>query len=167
MKVFGIAGWSGSGKTTLLVALLPELIGRGLTVSTVKHVHHAIDLDRPGKDSFRHRQAGATEVALVSSSRWLVLHELRGAAEPTPQELASRLSPVDVLLVEGFKRLGHDKLEVYRPSLGKPPLFPDDPRIVAVASDAPLAAAPLPVLALDDIAAVADFVVAHCRLAGS
>lgn len=164
MKIFGVVGWSGSGKTTLLVSLLPELIGRGFRVSTMKHIHHSVDLDLPGKDSFRHREAGATEVVLLSSSRWTLMHELRGSPEPTLEEMIPRLAPVDLLLVEGFKKLRHDKLEVWRPAVGKPPLFPKDTHIVAVASDAPLPGAPLPRFALDNMPAIADFVLAHCGL---
>ncbi len=164
MKLFGLAGWSGSGKTSLLVRLLPELIGRGLSVSTMKHAHHSFDLDQPGKDSHAHRQAGAREVLVASANRWALIHEHRGAPEPTAAELARLMTPVDLLLVEGFKREPHDKLEIHRPSLGKPLLFPGDPRIVAVASDEPFDAGGLPVLALDDTRAIADFIVAHCRL---
>jgi molybdopterin-guanine dinucleotide biosynthesis protein B len=165
MKIFGLVGWSGSGKTTLLVSLLPELVGRGLTVSTVKHTHHNVDVDKPGKDSYRHRNAGATEVALLSSSGWTVMHPLRGAPEPTTEELVSRLTPVDLLLVEGFKKHPHDKLEVHRPAFGKPLLCRDDPTIVAVASDGPAETLGTPILNLNDVAAVADFIVGHCRLA--
>ena len=164
MKIFGLVGWSGSGKTTLLVSLLPELIGRGLRVSTMKHTHHSVDLDRPGKDTFRHREAGAAEVVLLSSSRWTLMHELRGSPEPTPEQMIPRLAPVDLLLVEGFKKLRHDKLEIWRRSAGKPPLFPEDEHIVAVASDAPLPGVSLPCFALDDVPAIADFVLAHCGL---
>jgi molybdopterin-guanine dinucleotide biosynthesis protein B len=163
MKIFGLVGWSGSGKTTLL-ALFPELIGRGLRVSTMKHTHHSVDLDRRGKDSFRHREAGATEVVLLSSSRWTLMHELRGSLEPTPEQMIPRLAPVDLLLVEGFKKLRHDKLEIWRRSASKPPLFPEDEHIVAVASDAPLAGVSLPCFALDEVPAIADFVLAHCGL---
>jgi len=166
MKIFGLVGWSGSGKTTLLVSLLPELVGRGFTVSTVKHTHHNVDVDKPGKDSYRHRNAGATEVALLSSSGWTVMHPLRGAPEPTTEELVSRLTPVDLLLVEGFKKHPHDKLEVHRPTLGKPLLCRDDPTIVAVASDTPLEKPGIAALDLNDVAAIADFIIAHCRLQG-
>ncbi|HXP02646.1 MAG TPA: molybdopterin-guanine dinucleotide biosynthesis protein B [Stellaceae bacterium] len=157
MRVFGLAGWSGSGKTTLLAALIPELVGRGITVSTIKHAHHEFDIDQPGKDSWVHRQAGASEVMVASSRRFALMHELRNAPEPTLHELVERMAPVDLLLVEGFKREPHPKLEVYRPSVGKPFLYPDDPHIVAIASDKALAA-PLPVLPLADAAAIADFI---------
>jgi molybdopterin-guanine dinucleotide biosynthesis adapter protein len=165
MKIFGLVGWSGSGKTTLLVSLLPELVGRGITVSTVKHTHHNVDVDKPGKDSYRHRNAGATEVVLLSSSGWTIMHPLRGAPEPTTEELMTRLTPVDLLLVEGFKKHPHDKLEVHRPALGKPLLCRDDRTIVAVASDGPAETRGIPILNLNDVTAVADFIVGHCRLA--
>lgn len=162
MKVFGLAGWSGSGKTTLVESLLRELIGRGLKVSTIKHAHHNLDVDRPGKDSFRHRAAGANEVVLLSSNRWTLMHELRGGPEPTPEQLIERMAPVDLVLVEGFKRHTHEKLEVHRPALGKPLLCNGDPHIVAVASDAPLDGAEVPVYDLDDIPGIADFIVSRC-----
>jgi molybdopterin-guanine dinucleotide biosynthesis protein B len=164
MKLFGLAGWSGSGKTTLLIALLPALIRRGLRVSTMKHVHHSVDLDKPGKDTHRHRLAGATEVALVSASRWTLMHELRGEAEPSPADLLRHMTPVDLLLVEGFKHAPHDKLEVHRPAIGKPLLCRDDPHVVAVASDEKLADLPVPLLSLDEIEGIAAFVVRHCGL---
>jgi len=157
MYIFGLAGWSGSGKTTLLAALIPELVGRGVTVSTLKHAHHEFDIDQPGKDSWVHRQAGASEVMVASSRRFALMHELRDAPEPSLGELVSRMAPVDLLLIEGFKREPHPKLEVHRPSVGKPFLYPDDPHIVAIASDAVLTA-PLPVLPLADAAAIADFI---------
>src|SRR6266850_2607845 len=134
MRIFGLAGWSGSGKTTLLTAVIPDLVARGLRVSTIKHAHHEFDIDRPGKDSWRHREAGAYEVMVASARRWAIMHELRGAPEPTLDELVARMSPVDLLLVEGWKHHPHPKLEVHRPSLGKPLLYPDDPHVVAIAS---------------------------------
>ena len=164
MKVFGLAGWSGSGKTTLLVRLIPALVARGLSVSTIKHAHHAFDVDRPGKDSHSHRLAGAREVMVSSANRFALMHELRGAPEPTVEELVARMSPVDLLIIEGFKHHAHDKLEVHRPALGKPLLAPDDPRVVAVASDVPLGGLPVPRLPLDDIEAIAGFVVDRCGL---
>ena len=164
MRVFGLAGWSGSGKTTLLTRLLPELIAQGLTVSTVKHAHHSFDIDQPGKDSWRHREAGASEVLIASERRFAVIHEHRGAPEPSLDALIRRMAPVDLLLVEGFKREAYDKLEVHRPALGKPLLCREDPHIVAVASDAPIAGLALPLLPLDDVAAIARFITAHCRL---
>ena len=160
MRIFGLAGWSGSGKTTLLAAIIPELAARGLSVSTIKHAHHDFDIDRPGKDSWRHRQAGAREVMVASARRWALMHELRDTAEPALDDLVARLGPVDVVIVEGFKRHPHPKLEVHRPSLGKPLLYPDDPHIVAIASDEPFAA-PLPLLSLADPAAVAGFMLDH------
>jgi molybdopterin-guanine dinucleotide biosynthesis adapter protein len=161
MRIFGLAGWSGSGKTTLMTALIPELLFRGVTVSTLKHAHHAFDVDQPGKDSWRHRQAGAREVMVSSSNRWALMHELRGAPEPSFEELVQRMSPVDVLLVEGFKRNPHPKIEVYRPSLGKPLLHPEDPFVVAIASDEALPGLPLPRLPLSDAGAIADFILGH------
>ena len=164
MRVFGLAGWSGSGKTTLVRQLIPLLVSRGVTVSTVKHAHHGFDVDQPGKDSFAHRQAGASEVLVASSARWALMHEHRGAAEPGLAELLRHMSPVDLVLVEGFKRDSFPKLEVHRPSLGKPLLCVEDPQIVAIASDAPLSGIDLPRLDLDDIAGIAGFILAHCRL---
>ena len=161
MQIFGLAGWSGSGKTTLMTALIPELVFRGITVSTLKHAHHAFDVDQPGKDSWRHRQAGAQEVMVSSSNRWALMHELRGAPEPSFDELVRRMSPVDLLLVEGFKRYPHPKIEVYRPSLGKPLLHPEDPFVVAVASSEVLPGLPLPWLPLSDTGAIADFILGH------
>jgi len=157
MRVFGLAGWSGSGKTTLLTGLIPELIRRGVTVSTIKHAHHKFDIDQPGKDSWLHRQAGASEVMVASSRRFALMHELREAPEPSLDQLVARMAPVDLLLVEGFKAHAHPKLEVHRPSVGKPFLYPDDPHIVAVASDEAITV-PLPVLPLADVAQVADFI---------
>jgi molybdopterin-guanine dinucleotide biosynthesis protein B len=156
MRVIGIAGWSGAGKTTLLAKLIPRLNARGVHVSTVKHAHHGFDVDQPGKDSHTHRMAGATEVLVSSATRWALVHELRGAAEPSLAQLLVKLAPVDLVIVEGFKHGSHPKLEVYRTAVGKPLLHPDDPHIVAIASDAPVAAARVAVVALDDIEAVAD-----------
>jgi len=164
MRVLGVAGWSGSGKTTLIVRLLPVLIARGLTVSTLKHAHHAFDVDRPGKDSHRHREAGAHEVLIASSERIAILGELRGAPEPGLDALVARLAPVDLVLVEGFKRHSCAKIEVHRAALGTPLLAREDPSVRAVASDTPIADLDRPVLALDDIAAIADFVVATTGL---
>jgi len=163
--MFGLAGWSGSGKTTLLVSVMAEIIGRGLTVSTIKHAHHNLDIDSPGKDTYRHREAGASEVILLTSNRWALMHELRGDPEPTPEELIQKLEPVDMVLVEGFKNHKHDKLEVYRPALGKPLLCGTDPHIVAVASDAPLKTGGVPFFALEDTRGIADFITSRCHLA--
>lgn len=158
MKTFGIAGYSGSGKTTLIERLIPRLRARGLTVSVIKHAHHGFDIDKPGKDSYRHREAGASEVMLTGNARWALLHELRGAPEPTLDAYLSRFSPCDLVLVEGFKHEPVPKLEVHRPAHGKPPLWPDNPHVVAVAADAPVDTT-LPVLDLNDIDAIADFVI--------
>jgi molybdopterin-guanine dinucleotide biosynthesis protein B len=161
MRIIGIAGWSGAGKTTLLAKLIPRLTARGVRVSTVKHAHHAFDVDQPGKDSHTHRMAGATEVLVSSVNRWALVHELRGAAEPKLSDLLGKLAPVDLVIVEGFKHGAHPKLEIYRSAVGKPPLHPDDPHIVAVASDAPVPSARVPVVALDDVDAIADLMLAH------
>src|SRR5580698_4655741 len=163
VRVLGIVGWSGSGKTTLLTALLPLLRARGVTVSTVKHAHHGFDMDRPGKDSFRHREAGAQEVLVVSGTRWALLHEVAGP-EPTLPEMLARLAPADLVLVEGFKTHEFPKLEVHRPALGKPPIWPDWPDVVAVASDAALPDCPRPVLALDDSVAIAAWIVGFLQI---
>lgn len=164
MKIFGLAGWSGSGKTTLMVRLLPELVGRGLRVSTMKHAHHSFEIDKPGKDSYEHRAAGALEVLITGGRRWALMHENRGESEPSVEELVRRMTPVDLLLIEGFKRYEHPKLEVHRAATGKPLICTDDPHVVAVASDAPMEALPVPWLHLDDVAGIADFVVGHCGL---
>ncbi len=163
-KIFGLAGWSGSGKTTLLRALIPALVRRNLRVSTLKHAHHNFDVDQPGKDSYEHREAGATEVMVSSANRWALMHELRGAAEPASADLIRHMTPVDLLLIEGFKSETHDKLEIHRPALGKPPLYPDDPNVVAVATDGSIEGLYLPHLDLNDADAIADFIVAHCGL---
>ena len=163
MKIFGIAGYSGSGKTTLLEKLIPQLTARGLKVSVIKHAHHGFDIDRPGKDSYRHREAGATEVLLSCGDRWALMHERREEPEPTLNELLGHLSPCDLVLIEGFKQEPVPKLEVYRPENGKPPLFPERSDIVAVASNVALATS-LPRLALDDVAAIADFVMNTLQL---
>jgi molybdopterin-guanine dinucleotide biosynthesis adapter protein len=165
MRIFGLAGWSGSGKTTLVTRLLPELTQRGISVSTLKHAHHAFDLDQPGKDSWRHRAAGASEVMVSSVNRWALIHEHRGAPEARFDDLVRRMTPVDLLLVEGFKDVPFAKLEVHRPALGKPLLCGDNPHIVAVASDQPLPGLSVPVLALDDVAAIARFILAASRIA--
>lgn len=161
MRVIGLAGWSGAGKTTLLTRLIPELGRRGATVSTLKHAHHAFDLDTPCKDSYVHRMAGAQEVLISSERRWALMRELRGEAEETLPELLRRLSLVDIVIIEGFKRDPLPKIEVHRTANGKPPLHPDDPAIVAVASDVPFLAAGRPVVPLDDIAAVAEIALAN------
>jgi molybdopterin-guanine dinucleotide biosynthesis protein B len=164
MHILGLAGWSGSGKTTLLTALIPAFLAHGVSVSTVKHAHHEFDVDKPGKDSWRHREAGATEVLVASSRRWALMHELRDAPEPQLDELLSHMSPVDLLIVEGFKRYPHPKIEIHRPSVGKPLIHPDDPDVIAIASDEPLAA-PIPLLPLNDIDVIAAFIADHFGLA--
>jgi molybdopterin-guanine dinucleotide biosynthesis protein B len=156
MRIIGLAGWSGAGKTTLMTKVIPVLIQRGLKVATVKHAHREFDIDRPGKDSWLHREAGASEVAIVSSRRWALIHELRDEPEPPLAEILAKLSPVDLVIVEGFKHRAHPKLEVYRAAAGKPLLYPDDDCIVAIATDAPLPQAPLPVLMLDDVESIAN-----------
>jgi molybdopterin-guanine dinucleotide biosynthesis adapter protein len=156
MRVIGLAGWSGSGKTTLVTKVIPVLVERGLRVATVKHAHHDFDTDQPGKDSWLHRRAGASEVAIVSARRWAIVHELRQEAEPELMEVLAKLSPVDLVIVEGFKRHPHPKLEVYRAEIGKPLLHPDDDCIVAVATDKALPQAQVPVVMLDDIETIAN-----------
>jgi molybdopterin-guanine dinucleotide biosynthesis protein B len=159
MKIFGLAGWSGSGKTTLIVNLIPELVGRGLSVSTMKHAHHDFDIDQPGKDSYEHRQAGASEVIISASKRWALMHEVRNEGEPCVDDLIARLTPVDLLLVEGFKWHAHAKMEIYRPTLGKPLLQNDDPHIIAVASDQNIENLSVPVFDLNNIIGIADFII--------
>lgn len=163
MRVMGLAGWSGAGKTTLLTRLIPELGARGLSVSTLKHAHHAFDIDTPGKDSHAHRLAGAQEVLISSGRRWALMHELRGAPEVSLADLLRKLSPVDIVLIEGFKREPHVKIEVYRAGNDKPPLYPDDAGIIAIASDIACPEAGRPVVDLDDIAAIANLVLAHAE----
>ena len=161
MRIIGLAGWSGSGKTTLLAKVIPRIVARGLKVSTVKHAHHSFDMDRPGKDSHSHRMAGATEVLVGSANRWAVVHELRGEAEATLPALLRKASPVDLVLVEGYKGESHPKLEVYRAANGKPLLHPGDPDIVAIASDTPLSGVRIPVLDLNDIEGITDILLRH------
>lgn len=156
MQLVGLCGWSGAGKTTLLSRLIPELRSRGHSVSTIKHAHHGFDIDKPGKDSHVHREAGASEVLVASSRRWALIHELRDEAEPSLSDLLSHLSPVHLVLVEGFKRDSHPKVEIHRAALGKPLLQPNDACIRAVASDTPLVL-PVPVLDLNAPEAIADF----------
>lgn len=161
MRIVGLAGWSGSGKTTLVTKLIPVLKARGLTVSTLKHAHHGFDLDRPGKDSFMHREAGATEVIISSGSRWAMLHELRQEEEWDMLDLVAKLTPVDLVLVEGFKRDAFPKIEVHRAANDKPLLHPDDPYIAAIAADVALPQVKLPVVDLNDIEAIADLLLKH------
>ncbi len=164
MNIMGIAGYSGSGKTTLVVRLIPEIRRRGLTVSTVKHTHHNVSIDRAGDVSRALRDAGAVDVLVAARDRWALMHEHRGAAEPSVAALVERMTPVDLVLVEGFKAHAHDKIEVHRPAAGAPFLWVDDPHVIAVATDAPLPGLDVPVLDLNDIPAVADFIVERCRL---
>ena len=164
MKVFGFAGWSGSGKTTLIEQLIPRFVRRGLRVSLIKHAHHSFDVDQPGKDSYRHRHAGASEVLVTSSRRWVLMHELRGSAEPSFEEQVKRLSPCDLLLVEGFKHAPIPKLEVWRAETGEAMLHPNDPHIVAVASDAKVETK-LPLLDLNDADAISQFILKKLELA--
>ena len=166
MEIMGIVGWSGSGKTSLMVALLPLLREAGLKVSTMKHAHHAFDMDTPGKDSFLHREAGASEVLVVTGCRWVLMHESRDEPEPTIEALIERMTPVDLLLIEGFKTHAHPKLEIHRPSEGRPLMCPLDPEIVAVACDVPLPGLAVPVLDLNDPGAIARFILARTGLSG-
>lgn len=163
MKVIGFAGWSGSGKTTLVEQVIGQLELRGLAVSLIKHAHHDFDIDHPGKDSYRHRHAGCREVLVTAATRWAVMHELRGRRELKLSEALAQLSPCDLVLVEGFKHEPIPKIEIYRAEIGKPQLFPNDPYIIAVASDAPLTC-PLPWLDLNQPAAVAAFIVERLAL---
>lgn len=160
MRTFGFAGWSGSGKTTLIEQLIPRLVARGLTVSLIKHAHHRFDIDHPGKDSWRHRQAGCKEVMIGSGVRWALMHELRGDPEPTLDELVALMSPCDLLLVEGFKRYDMPKLEIHREANGKPLLHPEDTHIVAIATDARINTR-LPRLDLNDHEGIARFVLEY------
>lgn len=166
-RVFGITGWKNSGKTTLTEKLVAELVRRGRRVSTVKHAHHDFDIDKEGADSFRHRQAGASEVAIVSGRRWALMHELRGEEEPKLADILERLAPTDIVIVEGYKRENHFKIEARRTNAkDRTPLAPSDPSIVAVAADHPQANETLPVFDLDDIASIADFIERRVGLNG-
>ena len=160
MIVFGIAGWSGAGKTTLIEKLIPRFTERGLRVSVIKHAHHGFDLDRPGKDSWRHREAGASSVLMLSGQRWGLMNELRGAPEPGLDEQLRLLAPSDVVLIEGFKAAPVPKIEVFRAAAGKSPIWPENPNIVAVATPDAIDC-PHPVLPLDDAAAIAQFILEH------
>ncbi len=163
MKVFGVVGWKNAGKTGLMERLVAEICARGFSVSTVKHAHHVFDVDQPGKDSFRHRIAGATEVLLASRKRFALMHELREEQEPTLDELLKKLSPVDLVLVEGYKRDGHDKIEAFRGETGNPLIAEDDPTIKAVASDTPMTI-DRPLFDLNDTKAIADFILSEVGL---
>lgn len=164
MKIFGFAGWSGSGKTTLIEQLIPRFAQRGLRVSLIKHAHHTFDVDRPGKDSYRHRKAGCAEVLITSSRRWVLMHELCGAAEPHLGEQLQHLASCDLVLIEGFKREHIPKLEIYRAEVGEPLIHPHDPNVVAIATDQRLDTR-LPQFDLNDHKAIAAFVLEHVGLA--
>lgn len=164
-RVFGIAGWKNSGKTLLVTRLVAEFTRRGYRVSTVKHAHHSFDVDTPDTDSYRHRQAGASEVALVSSNRFALMHELRDEDEPTLEDILGRMAPCDLILIEGYKRAGHAKIEARRTEAAKSdPLAAQDPSIVAIAADHPVADTSVPVFDLDDIGAIADFIAEQTQL---
>jgi molybdopterin-guanine dinucleotide biosynthesis protein B len=163
MRILGFAGWSGSGKTTLLAKIIPRLVARGLTVSTVKHAHHGFDVDTPGKDSHTHRMAGATEVLVASGKRWALMHELRAEGEPGIYDLLRKMSPVDLVLIEGFKSARHSRIEVYRKEIGKPPFHPENPQVVGIVSDTPFPDAGLPVVDIDDVEAVVELVLAKAE----
>lgn len=163
--LFGVTGWKNSGKTQLVTRLIGEFSRRGYRVSTVKHAHHNFDIDRPGADSYRHREAGASEVALVSGRRWALMHELRDEDEPPLSAILSRLAPCDLILIEGYKRENHPKIEARRSETAhKGPLAPDDPNILAIAADHPASGQGLPVFDLNDILAIADFIEARLTL---
>ena len=165
MRVYGVTGWKNSGKTTLVEALVRDITGRGLRVSTVKHAHHAFDLDQPGKDSYRHRHAGAGQVLIASRARWALMTELRDDAEPSLADLLARLDPVDLVLVEGYKRDRHPKIEARRAATAQNLIAEDDATIEAVASDAPLDGLAVPVFDLDDVRGIADFILRRVGLA--
>ena len=164
MKIFGLIGWSGSGKTTLIRLLIPELISNGFRVSSMKHTHHNFDIDKPGKDSYEHRVAGAHQVMITGAKRWALLNENRDQAEPTIDELLARMDDVDIILIEGFKNFSHPKLEVFRPSVGRDMIALEDTSIVAVATDEEVSIDRVPVLDLNDVPAVARFIIDHCEL---
>lgn len=164
MKIFGIVGMSGSGKTELLVKLIPELTERGIDISTIKHTHHNVEIDKPGKDSYRHRKSGAKQVMVASAGRWSLIRELRDTPEPTLVELVEKMEPVDLLLVEGFKREGHDKIEVFRHDHDQELLAPSDENIIAIAGDGPIEGLSVPMIDLNDVAAIASFILSHTGL---
>ncbi len=163
MNVFGVVGWKNAGKTGLMERLVQDITQRGLRVSTIKHAHHSFDVDHPGKDSFRHRAAGAQEVLLASGNRFALMHELRGTAEPSLSQLLAKLTPVDLVLVEGYKRDAHPKIEAHRAVTGNPLIAPDDPTVRAVASDSPVTV-DRPCFDLNDTRAIADFILAEVGL---
>lgn len=158
MKIYGVVGWKNTGKTGLMERLITEISSRGFSVSSIKHAHHDADVDQPGRDSYRHREAGARETILATGKRWALMHELRGDPEPSVEELAARLSPVDLVLIEGFKRASHPRVETHRAAAGQRPKAYEDSGIRAMASDTPLEGLGIPVFHLDDAAAVADFI---------
>ena len=162
-RIFGIAGWKNSGKTTLVEGVVRELVKRGLRVATMKHAHHGFDIDHEGRDSYRHREAGASEVIVASSKRWAVVHELRGESEPNFQDMMAKLSPADIVIVEGFKKERYPKLEVIGPTPRDAPLYLSDDSVVAVAGVAPLDAK-LPYFDRDDVAGIVDFILRHTEL---
>jgi len=164
MKTFGMIGWSGSGKTTLIIQLIPELISRGYSVSSMKHTHHNFDIDQPGKDSYEHRVAGAKQVLITGTKRWALLNENRDQGESTIEELLAKMEPVDIVLIEGFKKYPHSKMEVFRPSVERTLLAREDKSVVAIATDEQVDGGGLPVIDLNDVAAVADFIIAFCEL---
>lgn len=163
MKIFGVTGWKNSGKTGLMERLITEFTARGLSVSSIKHAHHSFDIDHPGRDSYRHRDAGARQVLLASRNRWAMMHELRDEDEPSLGDLLKQLSPVDLVLIEGYKRDRHPKIEAHRKETGQPLIAPEDETIVAVASDASVAI-DRPVLDLNDTASIANFIAQHLEL---
>jgi molybdopterin-guanine dinucleotide biosynthesis protein B len=165
MKMIGVAGFKNAGKTTLVEKLVTALTSRGYRVSTIKHAHHSFDIDHEGRDSFRHRKAGATEVAVVSAGRWAIIHELRREAEPPLADILAKLAPCDVVLIEGYKRDSHDKIEVRNLALNHPQLAGDDPTIIAIAANGTVAEAPVPVYDRDDVSALSQFIIDHLRLA--
>jgi molybdopterin-guanine dinucleotide biosynthesis protein B len=161
MKLFGVTGHSGSGKTTLLLKVIPLLVARGLKISTIKQANAGFDIDKPGKDSYEHREAGAREVMVASAKRWALMHEYRDQPEFSMEQLLERMTPVDLVLVEGFRRWPHPRIEVWRPETGRPPLFPDDSRVLAVASTGPVPGLDRPLLALDDAQGIAEFILSQ------
>ena len=165
MRVIGVAGFKNAGKTTLVEKLVRALAAKGYRISTVKHAHHSFDIDHEGRDSFRHRKAGASEVAVISRERAAIIQELRGDAEPSLEQVLARLQPCDLVIIEGYKRDAHDKIEVRNLDLDHPPLAGDDPTVVAIAATGPIAAAPVPVFDRDDVSALVDFIIRHVKLA--
>jgi molybdopterin-guanine dinucleotide biosynthesis protein B len=163
-KVIGVAGFKNAGKTTLVEKLVSELTRRGYRISTVKHAHHSFDIDHEGRDSFRHRKAGASEVAVVSRHRWAIIHESREDAEPTLADILGKLAPCDLVIVEGYKRDTHDKIEVRNLALANPELAGEDPTVVAIAANGPVVGAPVPLFDRDDVSALASFIERHMGL---